>query len=136
MFRGYHMPCQLVSMNSIIDYWIIWLFSLVLYRCVDNTFCCSKVKYSVLLKVTEFFAAVPSTSPWENHAFLSDKPFSKPLKKRERKIRAELQFGCTWYVTVVKNIGTLCKLHQGAQLPPIIIIALRNNPNMQYHAIY
>lgn len=26
---------------------------------VDSTFCCSKVKYSLLLKVTEFFTAVP-----------------------------------------------------------------------------
>lgn len=50
------MPCQLVS--QII---LLIMNNIIIFSCpidVDGTFCCSKVKYSLLLKVTEYFTAV------------------------------------------------------------------------------
>lgn len=60
VFRGYHMPCQLVSRVV-----LLIIEQLIIFSCpigVDDTFCCSKVeRYSLLLKATEFFTAVPSS---------------------------------------------------------------------------
>lgn len=61
---------------------------MIIFSCpivgVDSTFCCSKVKYSLLLKVTEFFTAVRSTSPLEKAQPVPKDESEKPAEDKRR----------------------------------------------------